>query len=139
LADEVRASSIDPTHLLLAVTERDVADDVRQALRFSEAVRATGVAICLDEHGSVADGVRYLSLIGARRVKLTGRYVRGAKQSGSDRAMIGVLAAAAHDLGIEVAAPFVTDDTVYAILRTAGVDLAQGRLIGHAARLTPAG
>ena len=118
------------------MTERDVADDVRQALTFSEAVRATGVGICLDEHGSVADGVRYLSLIGARRVKLTGRYVRGAKQSGSDRAMVGVLAGAAHELGIEVAAPFVTDDSIYAILRAAGVDLAQGRLIGHAARLT---
>ena len=71
-------------------------------------------------------------------MKLTGRYVRGAKQSGSDRAMIGVLAGAAHELGIEVAAPFVTDDSVYAILHAAGVDLAQGRLIGHAARLTPA-
>lgn len=136
LADEIRASSIDPALLLLAVAERDVADDVRQALTFTEAVRAMGVGICLDEHGSVADGVRYLSLIGARRVKLTGRYVRGAKQSGSDRAMVGVLAGAAHELGIEVAAPFVTDDSVYAILRAAGVDLAQGRLIGHAARLT---
>ena len=101
---------IDPAHLLLAVTERDVADDVRQALTFSEAVRAIGVGICLDEHGSVADGVRYLSLIGAKRVKLTGQYVRGAKQSGSDRAMVGVLARAARELGIEVAAPFVTDD-----------------------------
>ena len=70
-------------------------------------------------------------------MKITGKYVRGAKQSGSDRAMVGVLARAAHELGIEVAAPFVTDDSIYAILGALGVDLAQGRLIGHAARLTP--
>jgi EAL domain-containing protein (putative c-di-GMP-specific phosphodiesterase class I) len=136
LAHEVRASDVDAAHLLLAVTERDVADNVREALTFSEAVRAIGVGICLDEHGSVADGVRYLSLIGARRVKITGKYVRGAKQSGSDRAMVGVLARAARELGIEVAAPFVTDDSIYATLAALGVDLAQGRLIGHAARLT---
>jgi EAL domain-containing protein (putative c-di-GMP-specific phosphodiesterase class I) len=117
------------------MTERDVADDVREALTFSEAVRAIGVGICLDEHGSVADGVRYLSLIGARRVKLTSQYIRTAKQSSSDRAMIGILARAARELGIEVAAPFVTDDAIYATLGAVGVDLAQGRLIGHAAML----
>ncbi len=137
LAAAIRASPVDAARLLLAVTERDVADNVREALTFSEAVRAIGVGICLDEHGSVADGVRYLSLIGAKRVKITGKYVRGAKQSGSDRAMVGVLARAARELGIEVAAPFVTDDSIYAILGALGVDLAQGRLIGHAARLTP--
>ncbi len=136
LADAVRTSPVDASRLLLAVTERDVADNVREALTFSEAVAAIGVGICLDEHGSVADGVRYLSLIGAKRVKITGKYVRGAKQSGSDRAMVGVLARAARELGIEVAAPFVTDDSIYATLAALGVDLAQGRLIGHAARLT---
>ena len=136
VADEIRSARVDPAHLLLAVTERDVADDVRQALTFSEAVCAIGVGICLDEHGSVADGVRYLSLIGAKRVKLTSQYVRGAKQSSSDRAMIGILARAARELGIEVAAPFVTDDGIFAILAAVGVDLAQGRLIGHAARIT---
>lgn len=135
VADEVRTARVDPAHLLLAVTERDVADDVRQALTFSELVRAIGVGICLDEHGSVADGVRYLSLIGAKRVKLTGHYVRGVTQSSSDRAMVGILARAARELGIEVAAPFVTDDGIYATLREVGVDLAQGRLIGHSARL----
>jgi EAL domain-containing protein (putative c-di-GMP-specific phosphodiesterase class I) len=136
LADEIRTGQFDPARLLLAVTERDVADDVRRALKFSEAVRAVGVGICLDDHGSVADGVRYLSLIGAKRVKLTSQYVRGAKQSSSDRAMVGILARAARELGIEVAAPFVTDDAIYATLGAVGVDLAQGRLIGHAARLT---
>ena len=137
LAAAIRARPFDAARLLLAITERDVADNVREALTFSEAVRAIGVGICLDEHGSVADGVRYLSLIGAKRVKITGKYVRGAKQTGSDRAMVGVLARAARELGIEVAAPFVTDDSIYAILGALGVDLAQGRLIGHAARLTP--
>jgi PAS domain S-box-containing protein/diguanylate cyclase (GGDEF)-like protein len=136
LADEVRTRRINPSHLLLAMTERDVADDVREALTFSEAVRAIGVGICLDEHGSVADGVRYLSLIGAKRVKLTSQYIRTAKQNSSDRAMVGILARAARELGIEVAAPFVTDDAIYATLGGVGVDLAQGRLIGHAARLT---
>jgi PAS domain S-box-containing protein/diguanylate cyclase (GGDEF)-like protein len=136
LAGAFRADLAGSARLLLAVTEHDVAADVRQALTFSEAVRALGVGICLDDHGSVADGVRYLSLIGARRVKLTGQYVRGAKQSSSDRAMVGVLARAARELGIEVAAPFVTDDAIYGILAAVGVDLAQGRLIGHAERLT---
>jgi EAL domain-containing protein (putative c-di-GMP-specific phosphodiesterase class I) len=50
--------------------------------------------------------------------------------------MVGVLARAARELGIEVAAPFVTDDAIYGILAAVGVDLAQGRLIGHAERLT---
>jgi PAS domain S-box-containing protein/diguanylate cyclase (GGDEF)-like protein len=136
LAGAFRADPGGSERLLLAVTEPDVAADVRQALTFSEAVRALGVGICLDDHGSVADGVRYLSLIGARRVKLTGQYVRGARQSSSDRAMVGVLARAARELGIEVAAPFVTDDAIYGILAAVGVDLAQGRLIGHAERLT---
>jgi EAL domain-containing protein (putative c-di-GMP-specific phosphodiesterase class I) len=68
-------------------------------------------------------------------VKLTSQYIRTAKQSSSDRAMIGILARAARELGIEVAAPFVTDDAIYATLGAVGVDLAQGRLIGHAAML----
>ena len=137
LTDLLRTDRLDPSRMLLAMTERDVADDVRQAIAFSDAVRALGVGICLDDHGSVVDGVRYLNLIGARRVKLTGHYVRGAKHNSSDRAMVGVLARAAHDLGIEVAATFVTDSELSATLGAAGVDLAQGRLIGHAVRLTP--
>jgi PAS domain S-box-containing protein len=136
LTDLVRTGRMAPGRLLLAIAERDVADDVRHAVAFSEAVRAMGVGICLDDHGSVADGIRYLSLVGAGRVKLTGHYVRGAKQNGSDRAMVGVLAGAARGLGVEVAATFVTDSELYATLRAVGVDLAQGRLIGHAVRLT---
>jgi PAS domain S-box-containing protein len=125
LAGAFRVDPAGSARLLLAVTEHDVAADVRQALAFSEAVSALGVGICLDEHGSVADGVRYLSLIGATRVKLTGQYVRGAKQSSSDRAMIGVLTRAARELGIEVAAPFVSDDAIYGTLAAVGVDLAR--------------
>ena len=116
--------------LLLALTERSVLDDVTQALRFSDEARALGVRIALDEYLAAQGGGSYLESLGISRVKLSGRVIRAAVNGTSERQMIAELATTAHECGVEVAAPFVSDTHMIEELRGLGVDFAQGRLIG---------
>jgi EAL domain-containing protein (putative c-di-GMP-specific phosphodiesterase class I) len=115
--------------LLLALTEQSVLDNLTQALRFSDEARALGVRIALDEYNA-AQGPGYLASLGVSRVKLSGRLIRAAVHGTSERQMIAELAKAAHEHGVEVAAPFVSDLHMPAELRGLGVDFAQGRLFG---------
>jgi EAL domain-containing protein (putative c-di-GMP-specific phosphodiesterase class I) len=116
--------------LLLALTERSALDDMTQAMRFSDEARAIGVRIALDEYVAAQGGGSYLESLGVSRVKLSGRLVRVAANGVSERQMIAELARTAHDHGVEVAAPFVSDPHMLDELRHLGVDFAQGRLIG---------
>lgn len=116
--------------LLLALTERSVLDDVTQALRFGDEARALGLRIELDEYMAAQDGGSYLESLGISRVKLSGRLIRAAVNGTSERQLIAELAKTAHESGVEVAAPFVTDEHMIDELRGLGVDFAQGYLIG---------
>jgi Amt family ammonium transporter len=116
--------------LLLALTERSVLDDVTQALRFSDEARALNLRIVLDEFMAAQDGGSYLESLGISRVKLSGRLIRAAVNGTSERQMIAELAKTAHENGVEVAAPFVTEPHMIDELRSLGVDFAQGYLIG---------
>jgi EAL domain-containing protein (putative c-di-GMP-specific phosphodiesterase class I) len=115
------------SRLLLALTEQSVLDDVMQALRFSDEVRALGVRIALDEYVAAQGGGSYLETLGISRVKLSGRLIRAAVNGTSERQMIAELA---HENWVEVAAPFVSDPHMIDELRSLGVDFAQGHLIG---------
>ena len=116
--------------LLLALTERNVLDDVTQVLRFSDEARALGVRIVLDEYVAAQGGGSYLESLGISRVKISGRLIRAAVNGTSERQMIAELAKTAHENGVEVAAPFVSDPHMPDELRSLGVDFAQGYLIG---------
>ena len=116
--------------LLLALTEQSVLDDVTQALRFGDEARALGMRIVLDEYMAAQDGGSYLESLGISRVKLSGRLIRAAVNGTSERQMIAELAKTAHESGVEVAAPFVSDPHMIDELRSLGVDFAQGYLIG---------
>jgi PAS domain S-box-containing protein/diguanylate cyclase (GGDEF)-like protein len=116
--------------LILAFTERNALDDLTQAMRFSDEARALGVRIALDEYIAAQGGGAYLESLGVSRVKLSGRLIRVAAKGTSERQMIAELARTAHEYGVEVAAPFVSDPHMLEELRDLGVDLAQGRLIG---------
>jgi PAS domain S-box-containing protein/diguanylate cyclase (GGDEF)-like protein len=116
--------------LLLAFTERSALDDMTRAMRFSDEARALGVRIALDEYIAAQGGGSYLESLGVSRVKLSGRLIRVSANGTSERQMIAELARTAHECGVEVAAPFVSDPHMLEELRDLGVDFAQGRLIG---------
>jgi EAL domain-containing protein (putative c-di-GMP-specific phosphodiesterase class I) len=125
--EEVRGVS---HRLMLALTERSMLDDVTQALRFSDEARALGLRIVLDEYMAAQDGGSYLESLGISRVKLSGRLIRAAVNGTSERQLIAELAKTAHEHGVEVAAPFVSDPHMIDELRGLGVDFAQGYLVG---------
>ncbi len=130
LAERLETLGGTSERLLLALTERSVLDNVTEAIRFSDEARALGVRIALDEYIVAQGNGSFLESLGISRVKLSGRLIRAAVKGMSERQMIAELARAAHEHGVEVAAPFVSDPHTLDELRNLGVDFAQGRLIG---------
>ena len=117
--------------LMFEVTESAAIDDLALAQRHIQAMQGLGFQVCLDDFGSGATSFAYLRQLSVDVVKIDGSYVRELTAAGRDDAMIRHLVGLCHELGVATVAEMVETEAVAGVLRSAGVDYAQGWLYGQ--------
>jgi EAL domain-containing protein (putative c-di-GMP-specific phosphodiesterase class I) len=140
LLDLLAASAASKAGLVsIEMTETAEIDNVREAARTAEALRAAGVPFCMDDFGAGSADVRLLRALGADLVKLDGSYVRGVAQPGRERAFVAGMVEIARAAGAEIVAEHVeTPDEADALL-SMGVRYGQGWLFGRPGPLPKSG
>lgn len=113
------------------MTETAEIEDVAQVSAAADALRALGVAFCLDDFGAGAADVRLLHALRPDIVKLDGSYVAGITEDGRERAFLAGMAEIAHAAGARTLAERVEHEQEAHALLSIGVHYGQGWLFGR--------
>jgi diguanylate cyclase (GGDEF)-like protein/PAS domain S-box-containing protein len=117
LMEAVQRHGIDPSRLVLEITEGVLLTDVSQALNWLNAVREQGFRIYLDDFGTGFSSLSYLKRFPVNTVKIDKSFVRDMGSNSSDLALVGAIIAMARSLGLEVVAEGVENLSQLKLLR----------------------
>jgi len=128
---ELARHCVAPERLTIEVTETAAISDMGRAVAFCKDAAALGCALALDDFGVGFGSFQYLKLLPFSHLKIDGEFIRGLCSNAHDRLMVGALVQVAQGMGMRTVAEFVGDGATVDLLRTLGVDYAQGFHVGR--------
>jgi EAL domain-containing protein (putative c-di-GMP-specific phosphodiesterase class I) len=128
---------VDPSRLIVEVTETAAISSMARARAFCEGVQALGCAVALDDFGSGFGSFQYLKHLPFDFLKIDGGFIQGLTASPTDQLVVKALVDVVGGLGRRTIAEFVADRSTLTMLRDFGVDYAQGFEVGRPAPRTP--
>lgn len=131
MLDAAAAARVEPSVLLLEVTEGDIIHDPRGFAAHVNAYRARGLRLAIDDFGAGYSGLNLLADFQPDAIKLDLQLVRGIDSNGPRQAIARALIRVCEDLGIEVIAEGVETHDEFAWFHDRGVRLFQGFLFGR--------
>ncbi|MCP4354771.1 MAG: EAL domain-containing protein [Proteobacteria bacterium] len=125
----VKEEKVDPTKIIIEVTETAAMRDERRAKRFVSNLHSLGFKFALDDFGSGYSSFYYLKNLAVDFVKIDGSFIQNLENSKEDRIFVKALSDLARGLEIEIIAEFVENKKHIDILKELGVDYIQGYYI----------
>jgi diguanylate cyclase (GGDEF)-like protein/PAS domain S-box-containing protein len=122
-----------PARLVFEITETTAVHNIGRAKAFMEPLRALGCRFALDDFGVGFTSFTHLRSLPVDTVKIDGSFVRDLASNPENQSLVKAMTEVAHSLGKSVVAEFVESAEILEILRTLGVDYAQGFYIGRPA------
>ncbi len=133
LATAVEESGVDPSLLVVEVTETAFVGQTEAGRAFAERVRELGCRLALDDFGTGFSSLSYLKHLPADHLKIDIDFVRELTSSETDARVVRGIVALAREFNQTTIAEGVEDEATLIMLREMGVDLAQGYLFGRPA------
>ncbi len=130
ITTSLRTHGVDPSALILEITETAAVADVAMARDFAARMTDLGCAFALDDFGAGFGSFYYLKHLFFDYVKIDGEFVAHVQESQVDRTIMRSIVGIARDLGKRTVAEFVSEPEILEVCREEGVDFAQGYLIG---------
>lgn len=131
MIERLRAASAKGGRLLVELTETADIEDFASAARSMEALRAAGIAVCLDDFGAGSSAFRYLREFRVDYVKLDGGYVTGALANARERGLLVAMVELGTTMGAKSVAEMVETEAQARLMREIGVEFGQGYLFGR--------
>jgi EAL domain-containing protein (putative c-di-GMP-specific phosphodiesterase class I) len=135
----LEASGLDPSRLVLEITESVLIGDVPMAVRTLNALRDLGVRIALDDFGTGHSSLQSLRELPVDIIKVAKPFVVGAARTPHDKALMRMMVDLAALFGIEVVAEGIEREDQLAALRELGCGMGQGYLLGRPVELAAGG
>jgi diguanylate cyclase (GGDEF)-like protein len=143
--DEVRkilwSSGVDPSRIVLELTESLVVEDSDGAVQVLWQLRGLGVRLALDDFGTGYSSLARLGDLPLDEMKIDKSFVdRLGVTPGDSTSLVTAAVAMGHGLGLEVVSEGVETAAQAAFLKSIGCDLLQGYLLGRplpAEQVTP--
>jgi len=104
---------------------------------FCAGVLALGCAVALDDFGAGFGSFQYLKHLPFTYLKIDGDFIRRLSVSRTDQLVVKALAGVVRGMGRQTIAEFVGDVPTMSMLRSYGVDYAQGFEVGRPAARIP--
>lgn len=128
-------SHIPPQKICFEITETAAINDLAQATHFIQKLKNHGCQFALDDFGTGFSSLAYLKQLPVDYLKIDGSFVRDMVTDSIDFAMVRSINDIGHVMGKQTIAEFVEDDSTLEMLKTVGVDFAQGYQISRPAPL----
>lgn len=134
LADRVTATvgkaGLDPTYMILEITETAAMTEVAPALENLARLRMRGFGLSIDDYGSGFSNLRKLTQVPFTELKIDESFVSGCAADPSLRAIVESSVEMARRLEIVSVAEGVETEADWEALRTTGCNVAQGFFMG---------
>jgi len=124
-------SGVEPARLGFEITETAAIADIGRAQTFVAALKELGCRFSLDDFGSGFSSFYHLKHLPIDCLKIDGSFIRGLSHGLQDRHLVRGMVELSRGLDIEVAAEYVEDADTLEIVRSLGIDYAQGFQVGH--------
>lgn len=131
ILEQIDDGSVPAEKLCFEVTETAAISDLVQAKHFISLLKDRGCMFALDDFGSGFSSFSYLKKLPVDFLKIDGSFVRDICTDSIDLAMVRSINEIGHVMGKKTIAEFVEDRSVLEVLRSLGVDYAQGFEIGR--------
>jgi EAL domain-containing protein (putative c-di-GMP-specific phosphodiesterase class I) len=132
LVEDVRAalgaSGLEPSALILEITETAIMRDVEAVVSRLAALKATGVRIAIDDFGTGDSSLAYLQQFPVDTLKIDRSFISSMADSPESEAMIRTLVQLGKTLGLETLAEGIEDSEQYSRLEREQCDSGQGFL-----------
>jgi diguanylate cyclase (GGDEF)-like protein len=122
---------VDPGRLIIEITETALLTDPPRAAAVLAQLDAVGVRVSLDDFGIGQTSLGYLSSLPVHELKIDKSFVLDMLANPAHAAIVRSIVDLGHNLKLRVVGEGVETDDVFATLREAGCDLAQGYLLAR--------
>jgi PAS domain S-box-containing protein len=129
----VAVSGAPPRNIIFEITETAVVANLAAVRSFAERLRAAGCSFALDDFGVGFGSFTYLKHLPVDYLKIDIEFVRNLVRDDTDRHVVHAMVAVANGFGIRTIAEGVEDHATLELLRSMGVDFAQGFWTGRPA------
>jgi EAL domain-containing protein (putative c-di-GMP-specific phosphodiesterase class I) len=124
----IDTSEIDPSRLILEVTESALMEDAESALRVVNELKALGLRIAIDDFGTGYSSLVYLKRFPVDALKIDRSFVAGLGENQDDTAIVRSVVDLAQSFAIEVVAEGIETLGQLAVLQSFGCSYGQGYL-----------
>lgn len=138
IQDTLVRHAVNPSRLLIEITETTAIGDLQDAGRFIEALHQAGCVTCLDDFGTGFSSFAYLKYLKVDALKIDGLFIRDLPNDRDNQLFVKSIADVARGMGKLTVAEFVEDAATLDLLTQFGVDLVQGYFLDHPIAAHPA-
>jgi EAL domain-containing protein (putative c-di-GMP-specific phosphodiesterase class I) len=138
LREALASSGADPALLTLELTETALTEDVEAFAAFGHEVVEIGCRLALDDFGTGYGTLTYLASLPVAEIKIDMQFVQRLRTDAASAEIVRAIVGLARGLGSTTVAEGVEDEETLEIVRTLGVDVAQGYLLGRPAPVADA-
>src|SRR5208282_801322 len=124
--DKFQKSGLDATKICFEITETAAVASFSQANRFIQALKELGCKFALDDFGTGLSSFGYLKHFPVDFLKIDGSFVKEILHDPIDREMVRSINEIGHLTGKQTIAEFAENVEIINMLRSLGVDYAQG-------------
>ena len=125
----LRQYPVDPSHLVLEITESILIDNIQSVEERLELVRAKGVRLALDDFGTGFSSLNYLKSLKTHYVKIDRSFVMDCTDQGENAHLVQAVVNLANGLDLDVVAEGVETQEQLSFLQTTGCEFFQGYLV----------
>lgn len=127
----LRETGAKPENLIFELTETAAVADYGQAKAMMLQINELGCQFSLDDFGTGFASFRYMRELPVAIVKIDGAFIQHICDNPDDRLFVNALVDVAKGMGKKTIAEFVENAAIVTMLKTIGVDYAQGYHIGR--------
>jgi diguanylate cyclase (GGDEF)-like protein len=135
LGDEIlyllRSRRVEPTSLLLEITESAVMRDPHLAARNMQLLRVAGVRFAIDDFGTGHSSLSQLNMLPVDELKIDRSFISHARLGSDAATIVTSTIELGHRMNLDVVAEGVEEPEAWNLLRQLGCDFAQGFLISR--------
>jgi len=136
--DQFNRSGLDATKICFEITETAAIASFSQANRFIQALKELGCKFALDDFGTGLSSFGYLKHFPVDFLKIDGSFVKEILHDPIDREMVRSINEIGHLTGKQTIAEFAENLDIINMLRSLGVDYAQGYGVSQPQRVLKA-
>jgi len=138
IRDEIGRRGVPPDLLCFEISETTAVVNLSAAIELSHRLKSLGCHFALDDFGSGLSAFRYVRRLPIDFLRIDGRLVRDMLSDPIERAMVEAIQRVGHLMGLRTIAESVETGEHLRVVRSIGIDAAQGYAIGRGAPLEEA-